>query len=190
MKSGIRVLAIDDSSFSFSDDQVTLVGVLVRSPNYMEAVIVDHCTVDGDDATDAVVRMVEGTRYREQVRMVLIDGAALGGFNIVDIDQVVERTGVPCVTVTRALPDMASVEVALLNRFSDARRRLSLITSHEITPVDTGHNPLQVSVAGMAVEDAARMIRAMVVCGALPEPLRMAHLIATALVSGESRGRA
>ena len=39
-------------------------------------------------------------------------------------------------------------------------------------------------------EELAEMLRASTVQGALPEALRVAHLIATAIVRGESRGRA
>ncbi|HEY5539301.1 MAG TPA: DUF99 family protein, partial [Thermoplasmata archaeon] len=43
---------------------------------------------------------------------------------------------------------------------------------------------------GMTPDELRSAIRRCTVRGALPEPLRIAHLIATALVRGESKGKA
>ena len=87
MKTQVRVLGIDDAPFSFSDGKVPIVGVVVRLPGYVEGVMISQVAVDGDDADQAITDMLLGSRYREQIRMVMIDGTALGGFNVVDIDR-------------------------------------------------------------------------------------------------------
>jgi endonuclease V-like protein UPF0215 family len=190
VKAQVRVLGIDDSPFSFGDERVMVVGALIRMPNYVEAVMRTSCAVDGDDATEAVIGMISSSRYREQMKAVLIDGIALGGFNVVDIELVNQRTGVPCITVTRDRPEMVSIEAALKKHFQDWERRLAIIKQAELFTMDTGHKPLHIAVAGMGVDDAMGIVRAATVRGAMPEPIRIAHLIATAMVEGESRGRA
>ena len=50
-------------------------------------------------------------------------------------------------------------------------------------------NGLYLACAGTSREEATRLIEASRRKGEMPEPLRLAHLIASAVVRGESRGR-
>ncbi|MFP4171063.1 MAG: DUF99 family protein [Methanomassiliicoccales archaeon] len=190
MKSHVRVLGIDDSPFLFRDDRVLVVGTLVRLPSYMEGVMRTECQVDGGDATRAIGDMVKGSRYREQIRLAMVDGVALGGFNVVDITSLHRETDIPFATVTRDPPDMEAMESALRAHFPDWEERMEIIRGNPLHRVATDYKDLYVAVAGMGPEEAAPLIRGCTVKGALPEPIRMAHLIATAMARGESRGRA
>ena len=190
MKSQVRVLAFDDGPFKFTDKKAPLVGVLTRLPNYMEAVIVGSITVDGTDANDAIAKLVQASRYKEQITLILFDGAAVGGFNVIDIDRLCVETRIPCATVTRDKPDMRAVEKALRENFDDWKDRLAVLKRRKPRKVDTGHNPIYVDCAGIEFDDAVQLIKKSLVRGAIPEPLRVAHLIATAMARGESRGRA
>jgi endonuclease V-like protein UPF0215 family len=49
---------------------------------------------------------------------------------------------------------------------------------------------LRVQRAGLSIEEARRLVRATTLHGQVPEPLRLAHLIAGGIVTGRSRGRA
>lgn len=186
----MRVLGIDDSPFSFSSGKVLLVGAVVRLPNYLEGVMRTECAVDGTDANQAIEGMLLRSRYREQLKLVLLDGAAVGGFNVVDIDLLHRRTGLPFATVTRDPPDMEKVAAALRKHFGDWEERLEVIARHRLRPVDTGHKPLLVASVGMDEGEADRLIARSVVRGVVPEPVRVAHLIAAAMARGESKGRA
>ncbi|MBI5000363.1 MAG: DUF99 family protein [Euryarchaeota archaeon] len=190
MKPQIRVLAIDDGPFTFSDKHCHVVGVVVRLPSYIEAVMKSEVAVDGRGATSVIAKMVNGSRYKEQVKLILLDGIALGGFNIIDIDRLNEETGLSVATVTREPPDMGSVKEALRANFEDWEERWEIVARRKPRELDTGHKPIYVDVAGIDFKEAEEIIRLSVVRGALPEPLRIAHLIATALAKGESKGRA
>lgn len=189
MKDQVRVLGIDDSPFEFGDRRSLVVGALVRSPDYLEAVMRTEVAVDGDDATDALAEMISRSRYRDQVKLVLVDGIALAGFNVLDLEALHERTRIPVATVTRDAPDIAEIEAALKKHFDDWKRRLSLITRHPLRTLDTGHKPIHASVLGMEWTEFSQLVRATTVRGALPEPVRIAHLVSAAMVKGESRGR-
>src|SRR5438093_13566076 len=94
MKAKSRFLGIDDAPFHFSDESVPVVGVVVQAPSYIEGVLTTLAEVDGHDATDRIAAMVRGSRYRAGLAMVLIDGTAVGGFNVIDVDvlrEAVER---------------------------------------------------------------------------------------------------
>jgi len=189
LKSQVRVVGIDDSPFAFRDGRVLVIGVVVRLPQYVEGVMRTECTVDGTDANDALEEMISRSRFFEQLKLIMIDGVALGGFNVVDIARLHRETGIPCVTVTRDPPDMVEIGRALKAHFPDWEERLETIAKQELTAIPTPHNPIFISVAGTSVEVASRLIRECTVRGNIPEPIRIAHLIASAVVKGESKGR-
>ncbi|MFQ6013459.1 MAG: DUF99 family protein [Thermoplasmata archaeon] len=188
MKAQVRVLGLDDGPFSFGDARVAVVGVVVRIPSYVEGVLVTEVEVDGTDATDRIVDTLRNSRFREGLALVMIDGVALGGFNVVDIAKVHAQTGVPTLTVTRKEPDLEAMEKALRARFADWAERMEVIRRTPLERVETPHKPLYVLREGIGPEDARDLIRRSTVRGALPEPLRIAHLVATALKTGESKG--
>ena len=79
------------------------------------------------------------------------------------------------------------------SRLSDALRAAGLaervaVVERSPRAVRIDHG-LHAALAGIDPSDARRVLRACVRKGNLPEPLRLAHLIARALVLGESRGR-
>ncbi|MCK4443731.1 MAG: DUF99 family protein [Thermoplasmata archaeon] len=190
MKPHPRVLGIDDSAFSFEEDEVVVVGAVVRIPNYLEGVLKTTVEVDGTDATERLVEMIGGSRYVKNLALILIDGIALGGFNVIDIEVLHSELGIPVATVTRDEPDLESMETALKAKFSDWEKRYDLIVRTELNRVETEHKPVYVQVIGEELENVKNLIAKSTVLGALPEPVRMAHLIATAIKTGESHGRA
>ncbi|MEE9267992.1 MAG: DUF99 family protein [Thermoplasmata archaeon] len=190
MKEHVRVLGLDDGPFSFGDRTVAVVGVVVRLPAYVEGVLVTEVEVDGTDATDRIVDALRNSRFREGLALVMIDGIALGGFNLVDIQTVHAQTGVPVMTVTRKEPDLEAMEEALRAKFPDWKERAAAIRRAPLEQMETSHKPLYVLREGIGAQDARDLIRRSTVRGALPEPLRIAHLMATALITGESRGSA
>lgn len=190
MKAKSRFLGIDDAPFRFGDTEVPVVGVVVQAPAYIEGVLATRAQVDGRDATERLCSMVERSRYREGLEMVLVDGTAVGGFNVIDIDALSKAAGVPVVTVTRRKPDLDAIQAALKRKFSDWEDRWQLIRRHGIEEVATRHSPLFVTYVGASLSDVKAALSLTTVRGALPEPLRVAHLIAAGMVRGESHGRA
>jgi endonuclease V-like protein UPF0215 family len=188
LKQGGRILGIDDAPFTFDEDKVTVIGALVRPPCYLEAVMRTECHVDGVDATDAVLSMVERSRYRDQVRAVMLDGVALGGFNVVDISDLAAALRVPVITITRDEPDLEAMESALRKHHSDWERKLLVIRKARPERLELPEAVSWVSWCGCAKEEAEEIVRLSIVRGGVPEPVRMAHLIATAYRKGESKG--
>jgi len=189
MKPQVRILGIDDSPFGFDDDKAIVVGTLVRVPNYLEGVMRSDVTVDGTDSTKTLVKMVSESRFRDQIKLVMIDGIALAGFNIIDLDEAYSRLNIPILTLTRDKPDFDKMKKALMKHFRDWEERYNLITKHELVAMQTEHNPLYACGVGMQWSEFEELVRMSTVRGVVPEPLRMAHLIASALVKGESYGR-
>ncbi len=190
MKDQARVLGIDDGPFVKGTGRAALAGVLVCPPGYVEGIIVSSCQVDGDDANEAIVSMVRDSRFSQQVRMIMVDGAALGGFNVVDVRGLSEGLGVPVLTISRDVPDMGSIKEALKAHFPDWERRFDIISRNRVRPVEVPDGRVFITSEGIGDAEAESMVRRCTVRGCLPEPIRLAHLVATALVRGESHGKA
>jgi len=190
MKAHVRFLGIDDAPFTFADERTSVVGAVVRAPGYLEGVMRTSVTVDGTDGLAAIAGMLGRSRYRKGLAVIFLDGIAVGGFNLIDVRALSEETGLPVVSVTRRPPDTAAMIRALKQRFKDWEARAAIVTRERPFAVKTAHRPLYVNAAGLSEPEAAEAIRIATVRGALPEPIRVAHLIAAAYARGESRGRA
>ena len=197
MKPQFRVLGIDDGPFTFEDRTVPVIGVVVRK-GYVDAVMRTGVMVDGNDATSALALLVQTSGYQKQLEAVMLDGACLGGFNVVDIEELHRLTGLPVITVTRDRPDLASIRKALemLGRtpkygrspIPDWKERFGLLDRTRLVEVGTGHKPVHIGFAGIDEPEAKGVVTASTIRGSIPEPLRLAHLIARALVTGKSKG--
>lgn len=197
MKPQFRVLGVDDGPFSFSDLKVPVIGVVVRR-GYVDAVLRTEADVDGTDSTRAIAALVGESGYRGKLEAIMLDGAAVGGFNVVDIEELHRLTGVAVITVTRDRPDMDKIRKALemLGRtpkygrrpIPDWKERLGLLERTRLVEVRTGHKPIYIGFAGVKEPEAKGIVTASTVRGSIPEPVRLAHIIARALVTGKSKG--
>jgi len=190
MKQQIRLLGIDDSPFTFTEKYATVIGVIMRGGSYIECVLRSQVSVDGTDATNICKEMVENTRHRKQLRAMMLDGIALGGFNVVSIQELYSATNLPVITVTRDNPDFEKIEKALRKNFEDWKDRLNLMKKGEIHKIETSHNPIYVKCAGIPLAETKEIIKLSTIRGVIPEPIRVAHLIASGVTRGESYGKA
>lgn len=190
MKPQIRILGIDDSPFKFGDKKTSVIGVVMRIPSYIEAVLKTEVEVDGNDACEKLTDMINSSRYKEQLKLVMLDGVALGGFNVIDIAELHKKIGLPIVTITREEPNFEAMEKALKEHFEDWRERLEVIKKGELLVIETEHKPIFVKFVGIDFDKVKRIIELSTVRGALPEAIRVAHLIASGVAVGESYGRA
>jgi len=181
MKAGVRVLGIDDSPFKGKDERVLVVGVVWRR-GVVEGVLSAHVKRDGLDSTAKLEGMVKKSKFRPQIRMIVLHGATLAGFNIVDIRKLSERLALPVIAVTKRKPHAVRVKKALKN-FEDWERRWELVKS--AGPVFRAGG-LYMHLAGIGKEDARRFLSSF---EGMPEPVRLAHIIGSGIVRGESHGK-
>lgn len=194
LKKGFRILGIDDGPFTFQArgrlGKVPIVGVVMRGKDYLEGIWVSEITVDGNDATDKIAEMINNSRFKSHIRAVLINGGAVGGFNVIDISSLHKQTGLPVITLTRHKPDFDDIEKALKAHFKDWKKRLAVLRRHRLISIPTGRNPLYAKSTGIKKQDVIEMICASTKRGNMPECLRIAHIVASAIVRGESYGNA
>lgn len=181
-----RVAGFDDAPFVKSPGaRVPLVGVVCAGTRF-EGLVWGGVRKDGWTATREVSRLLVDGKFLPQLHLVLLDGIAFGGLNMVDLPRLAHTLGKPCVAVMRRLPDMAGMERAL-SRLPRAERRRELLrragSIHQLggfTFQVQGAEPAWVAEALGRLTDKGRV----------PEALRLAHLIGSAVVTGESSKRA
>lgn len=193
MKQEIRILGFDDAAFEFKSagKTVPVIGVIYRGGNFIDGMLRIDVTIDGMDATDKLIERINTTRHRQQLKVIMFDGVTLGGFNIVDVRKLHEETSLPIIIVNRKTPDLDAVKKAL-KRFDDFEKRWQSIKNAgkiKTYAFKKGKNIYYQSI-GLEDEDAEKILSLSSTHGFIPEPLRVAHIIATAVVRGESAGRA
>jgi endonuclease V-like protein UPF0215 family len=188
-----------------------LVGV-VCSATRVDGVVSGRIRRDGADATRRMVELVRASQFGTHVQAIMLQGIAVGGFNVVDIHGLSAALQIPVLVVVRRPPDMAAVQRALFSdapttqrpRVAGAARKWKLIQqagalelvgpsrrSLKRAPgLSTSGPKLWIQRAGLSLERARRIIGATTLHGNIPEPLRVAHLIAGGITTGKSRGRA
>jgi endonuclease V-like protein UPF0215 family len=142
---------------------------------------------DGRNSTSALAAMIMSSRFARHTQAVLLQGIAVAGFNVVDIRSLAETLRTPVLVVARKKPNMAAIREALLTRVGGGARKWGLIERAGPMEAVAG---VFVQRAGMSLSEAGGLIERFAVNGRIPEPLRVAHLIAGGVTSGHSRGRA
>lgn len=186
MKLEARVIGIDDGPFvKRKDKKVLIVGVLYRGGNFPDGVLSTKATVDGTDATTVIAKMINKSKFRPQLQAILLKGVAVGGFNVIDLDKLYHLTKRPVIVVVRDYPDFDKIYRAL--RMLGKKKEIKLIKQ---LPLPTKVGQLYVQYVGTDLETVKELLRVTCTRALIPEPLRVAHLIAAGIVKGESRGRA
>ncbi len=120
----------------------------------------------------------------------MLDGIAVGGFNVIDIRELADRTRLPVIIVIRNKPNLKRVLSALKNVPNSKEKAKLIAKAGKIREVKVGDGKIYFQCKGIVVSKAKEIIQTAVSRGHMPEPIRTAHLIAAGIVEGESKGRA
>jgi endonuclease V-like protein UPF0215 family len=186
VRSFSHVIGFDDAPFERAWRGDVLVVGTVFAGLRLDGIVSGRIRKDGVNSTRVLVELSRGSRFGAHLHAILLQGIALGGFNVVDIQQLHAEAKLPVLVVARRKPDLAAIRRALHDRVPGGKRKWSLIErAGPMEPV----GGVYVQRAGLTLDDAARLLSATITQGNLPEPLRAAHLIAGGLTRGASRGR-
>ena len=182
-----NVVGFDDGPFPRErrTGQVLVVGA-VCARSRLDGVLSGQVTRDGDDATQVMARLLLGSQFEGHVRAILLNGIAVAGFNVIDIHGLHQAVGRPVLVVARRPPRLDKIRKAL-DLLEDGDRKWSFI--QRAGPMEAVGG-LYLQRAGLSIGDAQDLLAATTIHGNLPEPLRLAHIIAGGIVTGRSRGRA
>jgi hypothetical protein len=182
----IRVIGFDDAPFERSQKgKVPLAGVICAKTRF-EGMVWGEIQQDGWDATETICQLLLGSKFLPQLHLVLLDGIGFGGFNLVDLPELANRLQLPCIAVMRRPPNLAKMHRAM-TRLPHFEQRLQ-----RLKKAGTIHNypPFYFQVCGEKPEITAQVLDHLTDCGKVPEALRLAHLIGSAVIKGESSSQA
>ncbi len=181
-----HVIGFDDAPFARSHrGDVLLVGAVFAGTR-IEGVLSGKVRRDGVNATRVVAQLVRGSRFAGHLHVVMLQGIAFAGFNVVDVPALHAQLGLPVLVVARRAPDYAAIRRALLERVPGGARKWRLI--ERAGPMEAVEG-LYVQRAGIDLDAARLLLRRTIHHSRLPEALRLAHLIAGGVGAGESRHR-
>ena len=184
IKPEIRVLGVDDGKFvPHTNTQVLVVGIVFRGGHWLEGLLRTTVTVDGLDATDKITSMITDSSHCRQLQVIMLNGITFAGFNVVDIKMLNKATGIPVVTVTREKPDLDRIHSALVNLPAGELRWRIINEAGAPSELETRNAgaKIYVQTAGIQKDDAERIIRFTSTRSSIPEPLRVAHIVASGL---------
>lgn len=182
-----HVVGFDDAPFDRAHRGDVLVVGTVFAGKRLDGVISTRVRRDGTNATQRLIDCLTGSKYFAQLHAILLQGIALAGFNVVDLQRLHQGTGLPVLVITRNMPDLRAIHDALLLNVSGGARKWQLIAAAGPMEHVSG---LYVQRCGITLENTARLLANLQQNSHLPEPLRVAHMIAAGVTSGESRHRA
>ena len=186
MKKEVRILGIDDGPFDkFKKGKVLVVGTIFRGGSFLDGIISTKVTVDGSNATKKLIALVNKTKHKPQLQYIILDGIALGGFNVIDIEALHKKTSLPVIVVIRRMPDIQKI-TETLKKINQESKIALIKKAGQVYPV----HKIFVQLKGLSIPEAEEVLKISCTRSMLPEPIRVAHIIASGIVTGESKGNA
>lgn len=187
MKQEIRVLGIDDSPFQKDKKgkPTLVIATLFRGGTSIDGILSTKVTIDGNNSTKKLIELINKTKFKPQLRAILLDGIAFGGFNIIDIQELYKKTKIPVIVVIRKKPDINNIKKVLTKIKKQTKIKL---LDKAGPPEKIGK--IYVQYKGLNKDQVAEILKITCTRSLIPEPIRIAHLIAQGIYFGESKGNA
>lgn len=184
IKPEIRVLGVDDGVFiPHVKGFAPIIGVVFRGGYWLDGVMHTKVEVDGLDATRKIASMIVDSPHHKQLRVIMLNGVTCAGFNVIDLKKLNAKTKLPVIAVTREKPNFAEIHEALKNLPNREERWAAVRGTGELFEVHTRSKRARVymQICGICEEDARRILQVASTRSDIPEPLRVAHLIASGI---------
>ncbi len=180
-KKGIRVLGIAES-FRRGIDRSVLAGVVMRKDLIVDGIAFSRPKLEGDDATERVLELYERLE-RKDVNVIMVSGAVISLYNIIDLERVYESLRVPLISLSYR--ESKGLEGAIRKHFPDSwERKVEMyrkLGRRESIHLKTGKK-IFIRRFGLGKDEAREIIDAFILQGRYPEPVRVAGLVARAVL--------
>ena len=179
----LKIVGVDDGAFSAktTGERALLLAVLFRRSS-IQAVRTGTIEVDGSDGQTVVKSLIRSLSSD----LVMLSGISFAGFNIIDISKLAHALKKPVIAISGEKPDNRAVRKALKDHFADWERRWSSVRSAGklYTCKSFKNEPkLYFEVEGATRDFAKSVISRTAVISRLPEPIRVARIMAKGLSS-------
>jgi endonuclease V-like protein UPF0215 family len=180
-KRGMRVLGVAES-FGQRQTRSTIAGVVMRGDLVIDGFALGTTTVGGDDATESIARLY--TRlHRSDVNLVMLSGCIISKYNIVDLELLSRKILRPVVCLT--YNETAGIESTLAERFPHDKQKLRsyrLLGKRKPLKLRSGYT-IYVRTSNLSDDEARAAVDAFTLQGSIPEPVRVAKLLARSVSS-------
>lgn len=179
-KKGTRVLGVSES-FVKTDEKSIVVGVVMRGDMRIDGFGVCQPTVGGLDSTDKLIEMFENMK-RMDIRSWLLGGSMVSWFNMINIEHLHNRTSIPVVCVTYNPSE--GVEQYVKEYFpEDWKVRMQMVeeTGERIKIMLKNEHEIFINHSGVSVKEATQLVELFTLDGRIPEPIRIARLLAQSI---------
>ena len=185
-KKGIRVLGISESFVKGISKHSILAGVIMRADMIVDGFTFSRVEVGGMDATQKIIEMHDGLNRRD-INIVLLNGCVISWYNVIDLNHVVDAIGLPLVCVTYS--DSKGLETFFKENFPEGWQQRTDIYKRNgpRTPITlhTGHT-IYARFLNVNKDETSRLLNKFTFHGAVPEPLRIARLLARSIMRSSS----
>lgn len=181
-----NVIGFDDAPFPANYTGCVKVVGTVYAKSQLNGILIGAVRRDGTDAAKKLTALISQSKFARSVQMIMLQGIALAGFNVVDVFELHEQLNLPVLVVCRKQPDMDSIRNALM-KMRRGKKKWTLI--EKLGPMELAAN-VYVQRIGLTHRQAVTVVEQFTLTGNIPEPLRVAHMIAGAIMTGQSSGRA
>jgi endonuclease V-like protein UPF0215 family len=178
-KRGIRIFGIAES-FKKSNLTSTLGGVVMRRDLIIDGIVFGTSTLKGDDSTKNIHCMFRSLE-RDDINCILLDGLIISMYNIIDGKQLNTITGLPVIAIT--FEDSAGLEEHIRHHFLE-KSEMKLEQYRKLGNRDKVRlktdKLLYIRYWGLSLKGALNTLNAFTLQGSIPEPIRVAKLLARA----------
>ena len=182
-KKGIRGLAIAES-FMHNSQKSVLAGIVISNDFLIDGFVFGSATIKGDDATDQIISMYKKLE-RPDICYIIISGIIISLYNMVDIKKIYDTLMIPVIGVTYA--DSSGLEETIKKHFpenyDEKIKQYAKIGNREKISLNTSHD-VYVRIEGCTENECKQLLNKITVQGAIPEPLRVSHLLAKSILTG------
>ncbi|MEM1994744.1 MAG: DUF99 family protein [Nitrososphaerales archaeon] len=177
-KRGIRALGIAESFRVGVLERSCLAGVVMRADLVVDGFVFGSATIGGDDATDAVVGMFYRLE-RNDINVIILRGVIISFFNIIDLERVYLNTNVPVIGLT--FEESEGLDEHIKHHFPQnwqhKIQQYHKVGARKKVQLKTG-STLFIRAVGLNEKQATQILNKFTLQGAIPEPVRLAHLLA------------
>lgn len=182
MKRGVRIAAFATAPISKRDADTLIVCIIGRE-GCIEGVLSSKIRVNGTDSTDRIIRVLRRSRFGDQIRVIALNGISMAGLNIVDPDLLERTTGSKLLVITRRRPSKARMLSALRRLYGADRNAMARAISILNGIGSSTH------IDGFYIYSKIPKPEIDKVLGTAYDLLRIAHMVARGVSTGESAGR-
>ncbi|MFW9987742.1 MAG: DUF99 family protein [Candidatus Odinarchaeota archaeon] len=182
MKDHPITIGFDDATFNLKtiNKSTQLIGVICQGTRMIK-VVRDDIIIDGNDATEKLIKLVRGNE--KHVQYILTHTITFGGFNLINLNEIYSKIKKPIIAITEREVDLNSVKKALKSQFPKTHKnKLRYIVEagnlYE-TEINTagGLSKIFFHCKGIEISNVESLLQKICIDSKLPESVRMAHLI-------------